>query len=89
MAESLDAVSLYFRAIKDYPELSREAFNTLWRRADKGDKAAKKELIERNLRLVVRDSGIVLQGCVRTYHAKQLAQQAVMEAGGLPILANE
>ncbi len=53
MAESLDAVSLYFRAIKDYPELSREAFNTLWRRAAKGDKAAKKELIERNLRLVI------------------------------------
>ena len=53
MAESLDAVSLYFRAIKDFPELSREAFNTLWRRANKGDKAAKKELVERNLRLVI------------------------------------
>lgn len=52
-AESLDAVSLYFRAIKDYPELSREAFNTLWRRANKGDKAAKTELVERNLRLVI------------------------------------
>lgn len=52
-AESLDAVSLYFRAIKDYPELSREAFNTLWRRAHRGDKAAKTELIERNLRLVI------------------------------------
>lgn len=51
--ESLDAVSLYFRAIKDYPELSREAFNTLWHRANKGDKAAKTELIERNLRLVI------------------------------------
>jgi RNA polymerase sigma factor (sigma-70 family) len=53
MAESLDAVSLYFRAIKDFPELSREAFNTLWHRARKGDKAAKAELIERNLRLVI------------------------------------
>ena len=53
MAESLDAVSLYFRAIKDFPELSREAFNTLWRRANKGDKAAKTELVERNLRLVI------------------------------------
>jgi RNA polymerase sigma factor (sigma-70 family) len=52
-AESLDAVSLYFRAIKDYPELSREAFNTLWYRANKGDKAAKTELVERNLRLVI------------------------------------
>src|SRR3954462_3354137 len=53
MVESLDAVSLYFRAIKDFPELSREAFNTLWHRANKGDKAAKKELVERNLRLVI------------------------------------
>jgi RNA polymerase sigma factor (sigma-70 family) len=53
MPESLDAVSLYFRAIKDFPELSREAFNTLWHRARKGDKAAKKELVERNLRLVI------------------------------------
>jgi RNA polymerase sigma factor (sigma-70 family) len=53
MAESLDAVSLYFRAIKDFPELTREAFNTLWRRAHKGDKPAKKELVERNLRLVI------------------------------------
>lgn len=53
MPESLDAVSLYFRAIKDFPELSREAFNTLWHRANKGDKAAKKELVERNLRLVI------------------------------------
>ena len=53
MVESLDAVSLYFRAIKDFPELSREAFNTLWHRARKGDKAAKKELVERNLRLVI------------------------------------
>jgi hypothetical protein len=42
-----------------------------------------------NLRLVVRYNGVVLQGCVRTYYAKQLAQQAVMEASGLPILANE
>src|SRR3954466_10817710 len=53
MAESLDAVSLYFRAIKDFPELSREAFNTLWHRANKGDKTAKQELVERNLRLVI------------------------------------
>ena len=41
------------------------------------------------LRLVVRDNGVILQGCVRTYYVKQLAQQAVMEASALPILANE
>ncbi len=42
-----------------------------------------------NLRLVVRDQGIVLQGCARTYYAKQLAQYEAMEAGGFPILAND
>ena len=38
-----------------------------------------------DLRLVIRDNGVVLQGCARTCYAKQLAQQAVMEASGLPI----
>jgi hypothetical protein len=43
----------------------------------------------RNLRLVLRDYGIVLCGFARTYHAKQLAQHAVMTETALPILANE
>jgi len=42
-----------------------------------------------DLRLSVRDGGLVLQGHARTYYAKQLAQQAVMETCGLPIRANE
>jgi hypothetical protein len=43
----------------------------------------------RDLRLLVRDQGIVLRGRARTYHAKQIAQHAVMEAAGLPIAGNE
>ena len=42
-----------------------------------------------DLRVRVRDEGLVLQGHARTYYAKQLAQQAVMEASPLPIRANE
>lgn len=42
-----------------------------------------------NVRLALRDNGLVLRGCARTYYAKQLAQQAVMEATVLRILANE
>jgi hypothetical protein len=42
-----------------------------------------------DLRVVVRDRGLVLQGRSRTQHARQLAQQAVMEITELPILANE
>lgn len=43
----------------------------------------------RDLRLSVQDYGVVLQGRARTYYAKQLAQQAVMEATELPVLANQ
>ena len=42
-----------------------------------------------NLRILFRDCGIVLRGLARTYHAKQLAQHAVMTETQLPILANE
>ena len=41
------------------------------------------------LRLLVHEAGIILQGRTRTYYAKQLAQHAVMEATGLLILANQ
>jgi hypothetical protein len=43
----------------------------------------------REFRLVVVDKGLILRGQAPTYYAKQLAQHAVMEATGLPILANE
>jgi hypothetical protein len=43
----------------------------------------------RDLQLAVRDHGLVLRGHAHTYYAKQLAQQAVMEATNLPIRANE
>jgi hypothetical protein len=42
-----------------------------------------------HFRLVVRGCGLVLMGHARTYYAKQLAQQAVLEATALPIVANE
>jgi hypothetical protein len=43
----------------------------------------------RHFRVVVRGGGVILMGQSRTYYAKQLAQQAVLEASALPILANE
>jgi hypothetical protein len=33
--------------------------------------------------------GVILRGQTHTYYAKQLAQDAVLELGGLPIVANE
>jgi hypothetical protein len=43
----------------------------------------------RDLRLSVRDNGLVLEGQTHTYHAKQLAQHALMEAFDVPISAND
>jgi hypothetical protein len=43
----------------------------------------------RDLRVVVRPSGVILKGRAATYHAKQLAQHALMELANLPILAND
>jgi hypothetical protein len=43
----------------------------------------------RDLRIRVRDHGLILQGQARTYYAKQLAQQLAMTASALPVLANE
>jgi hypothetical protein len=43
----------------------------------------------REFRLVVVDRGLILRGRAHTYYAKQLAQHAVMDATGLPILASE
>jgi len=43
----------------------------------------------RNLRIVHLPAGLVIQGRAATYHAKQLAQHAVMELADLPILAND
>jgi hypothetical protein len=42
----------------------------------------------RGLSVLILAHGIILQGRVATYHAKQLAQHAVMDLTDLPILAN-
>jgi hypothetical protein len=44
----------------------------------------------RDLHVVCSDDSILLQGRTRTYHAKQLAQQAVLEmTDGYPLLTNQ
>ena len=43
----------------------------------------------RGLRVIVNQDGIVLQGVVYTYHAKQLAQHAALDMIELPLLANQ
>jgi hypothetical protein len=41
------------------------------------------------LRLLVEENGLVIQGRAYSYYAKQLAQQAVMKATVLPLLTND
>jgi hypothetical protein len=44
----------------------------------------------RDLHVVYADNVIILQGRSRTYHAKQLAQEAAMDlTDGHPVLANQ
>lgn len=43
----------------------------------------------RNFRLQRRSHGLVLCGHTDTYYARQLAEQAVMQATDLPILDNQ
>jgi hypothetical protein len=44
----------------------------------------------RDLHVVCAEGLIILQGRTRTYHAKQLAQEAVFDlTGGHPALANQ
>lgn len=43
----------------------------------------------RDLRLLVREQGIILQGQTSTFYAKQMAQHVAVEITGLAILANE
>ena len=41
------------------------------------------------LRILLRESGIVLRGLAHTYYAKQLVQHAIMARTTVPIVANE
>jgi len=43
----------------------------------------------RALHVLLRGNGLILQGRAPTYYLKQLAQNAVLQASELPILANE
>jgi hypothetical protein len=42
----------------------------------------------REFQLEIAEEGIILRGRAQTFYAKQLAQQAIMEATRVPILAN-
>jgi len=43
----------------------------------------------RDLRITIREDGLILQGRVGTYYGKQMAQVVAREVSGLAIAANE
>lgn len=43
----------------------------------------------RDFRMTRHENGLILEGRVRTYYGKQLAQEVAMELSGLAIAANE
>ena len=43
----------------------------------------------RQLHLKAAHNGLILRGIVRSYYAKQLIQEAVMERTSIPIVSNE
>ena len=59
--------------------------------ADKLAEQVRSQLAGRvhDLRLLLRDGGLVLQGHCRSHHAKQLAQHLVVASTHVPLLANE
>jgi len=42
-----------------------------------------------NFRVFLREPGLLMEGYAQSYHARHMAQQAVMEAISLPIRASE
>lgn len=42
----------------------------------------------RELRVIVEEQGVILEGRAATFYAKQLAQHAALVVTGLPLLAN-
>ena len=53
METSTDTISQYFKGIQKLAQVSREEMHELWKKAKKGDQAAKQRIMEANLRLVV------------------------------------
>lgn len=49
----IDTAHLYFKEIRNLPVFSQEELKDLWKRLKKGDRRAKKKLVESNLKLVV------------------------------------
>lgn len=79
MADNMDAISQYFKGLHEVvSQVSREEIHELWKRAKRGDRRAKKRIMELNLRLVVP--------IAKKYHRTGTDLMDLIEEGNLGLL---
>ena len=77
-AESTDSIVQYFRGIQKLAQVSREEIHQLWKRAIRGDRRAKKRIMEINLRLVIP--------IAKKYHRQGIEFLDLIEEGNLGLM---
>ena len=78
MEPSTDTISQYFKGIQKLATADREEVHELWKKAKKGDRAAKRRIMEVNLRLVVP--------IAKKYHRQGIDFLDLVEEGNLGLM---
>jgi RNA polymerase sigma factor (sigma-70 family) len=78
MEPSTDTISQYFKGIQKLAQVSREEVHELWKKAKKGDRNAKRRIMEVNLRLVVP--------IAKKYHRQGIDFLDLVEEGNLGLM---
>ncbi|MEK6543247.1 MAG: RNA polymerase sigma factor RpoD/SigA [Elusimicrobiota bacterium] len=73
-----DLTKQYFQGIQRLPQVSREEGHELWKKAKKGDKPAKKKIMESNLKLVIP--------IAKKYHRANMDFLDLIEEGNLGLM---
>ncbi|HAH06612.1 MAG TPA: hypothetical protein DCM05_08820 [Elusimicrobia bacterium] len=78
MQPTTDATSQYFKGIQKLAPIDREEMHKLWKRAKRGDREAKRRIMESNLRLVVP--------IAKKYHRQGTEFLDLIEEGNLGLM---
>lgn len=78
MQPTTDSTSQYFKGIQKLSQVSREDMHKLWKKAKRGDKEAKRRIMEANLRLVVP--------IAKKYHRQGTEFLDLIEEGNLGLM---